>query len=270
MLFFRIVQHLLPRGRAFKVTKVTKRIREFLYGIVQGIGPAFKDFIDQIFLDIFPATTTQLSEWEAQLGLMNTGLSEAARRTRLEGTWSALGGQDPFYIQETLRNSGFDVYVHEAWELPRPEPSGTPIFRNPLLYLRSDATVITYIVECGEALAECGEALAECGESLDPQGYVLVNKIVFSEPDFVVACGESDAECGEPEAEAGNYVGFVFSPVVYPIPADPNTYPYYLYIGGTNFGELATVDSNRRDEFEDLALKIAPTHVWLGMLVNYS
>lgn len=264
-----IIQHLLPRARALNIM-VSKRLREFFVGLYNGIFPAFKEFIDQIFLDVFPQSTRQITEWEAQLGLMNTSLSENSRRTRLEGTWQALGGQSPSYIQNTLRGNGFDVYVHEAWELPRPEPSSSPVYRNPLTYLQSGTGGIIYNVACGEPLALCGEATAQAGNSNEPQGYPLVNKIFRTEPDLVVLCGDTQALCGEPDAQAGNYNGFISVPQEYNVPSNPDTYPYYLYIGGVNFPGLATVASNRRDELESLLLQICPAHIWIGVLVNYS
>jgi len=56
----------------------------------------------------------------------------------------------------------------------------------------------------------------------------------------------------------------------YIIPNDPTKWPFFLYIGGENFPDQATVPQARRDEFEDLCLKICPTEQWLGILVTYN
>lgn len=109
-----------------------------------------------------------------------------------------------------------------------------PLPRNPFSVLVGGGTI--YLNECGEALAQCGELLAECGERASAPGYPLVNK---------------DGS-------------------VYNITVDPLTWPYYLYIGGEIFGETATVDANRKDEFEDLCLKICPAQQWLGIIVTYT
>tara|TARA_R100001224_G_scaffold48492_1_gene28032 strand:- start:1698 stop:2459 length:762 start_codon:yes stop_codon:yes gene_type:complete len=248
-----------------------KTLREFFEGVSSAQGD-IKEFFDLIFLDIFPDTTRELSTWERQFGLSDTGINEAKRRARLAATWKAVGGQSPKYIQDTLRGAGFDVYVHEWWE-PGSEPSvgaescATP--RNPIMWLRREFTGAVILVECGEPDAQCGEDFAQAGNSLEPRGYPLVNKILETTRDNLVLCGEAVAEAGEPEALAGNYVQFSEGLREYIVPNDPALWPYFLYIGGETFGELAQLDPKRRDEFEALCLKICPTQQWLGMLVEY-
>lgn len=270
MTFLRIFKHLLPNARAWRLV-VDKRLRQFFEGL-SNVGDTIKAFFDSVWLDIFPGTTRELSAWERQFGLQDTGLGEQARRDRLAATWKALGGQDPAYIQETLRARGFDVYVHEWWE-PGTEPAvgssacATP--RNPLTVLRREYTNVTILVECGEALAQCGEEFAQAGNSLQPRGYPLVNKALETIPDIEPLCGEADAACGEDLALCGNYIGFrdVLRP--YTVPRDTAKWPYFLYIGGETFGDIANVPSSRKDEFEALCLKICPAQQWLGILVEY-
>lgn len=271
MMFLRIFKHLLPNARAWRIT-VDKRLREFFSGL-SGVGEDVKTFFDGIWLDIFPKTTRELDAWEKQFGLRDTGLDEQQRRDRLDAAWKALGGQDPKYIQDTLRANGFDVYVHEWWEPgtePAPGVKQCVTARNPLMWLRREFTGITILVECGEANAECGEVFAEAGNSLEPKGYPLVNKVFDTLPDVLPLCGEALAEAGEPEALCGNY--FEFRDVLreYIVPTDPAKWPYFLYIGGEVFGTLAQVDPNRKDEFEALCLKICPAQQWLGILVEYN
>lgn len=270
MIFLRIFKHLLPNARAWRIT-VDKKLRQFFAGL-SGVGEDVKTFFDGIWLDIFPETTREIDAWEQQFGLRDTGLNEQQRRDRLTATWRALGGQDPKYIQDTLRENGFDVYVHEWWE-PGTEPGPgvkqcvTP--RNPLMYLRREYTGATLLVECGEPLAQCGEAFAEAGNGLSPRGYPLVNKVFESVPDIVPLCGEAAAECGEPEALCGNYFKFTDTLREYIVPQDPAKWPYFLYIGAETFGDIAQVDPKRRDEFEALCLKICPAQQWLGILIEY-
>jgi len=236
-MFFRIFQHLLPNAKAWRLT-IDKQLREFFEGL-SGLGSDVKTFYDGIFDDRDPQLTNQLDLWDNQWALPDVGLTTQERRDRLEAVWSALGGQDPRYIEDTLRDAGFDVYVHEWW-VPGTEAvigisaAATP--RNPLVVLRQSLTSITYLNECGELLAECGEALAECGETNDPIGYALVNAIDLTNS----------------------------------VPVDSATWPYFLYIGGIAFGDVATVDPKRREEFETLCLKICPTQQWLGLIVEYT
>lgn len=270
MIFLRIFKHLLPNARAWRIT-VDKKLRQFFEGL-SGVGSDAKTFFDGVWLDIFPETTREISAWEQQFGLRDTGITEQERRDRLDATWKALGGQDPRYIEDTLRANGFDVYVHEWWE-PGTEPAPgvkqcvTP--RNPLQWLRREFTGVSLLVECGEPLAQCGETFAEAGNSLFPLGYPLVNKVFETIPDLLTLCGEALVECGEPEALCGNYFQFRELLREYIVPIDPAKWPYFLYIGGETFGTLAQVDPKRRDEFEALCLKICPAQQWLGILVEY-
>jgi hypothetical protein len=295
--FLRLFQHLLPDGRAWRTT-INKRLRQFFQGLTV-IPEGVKGSADSVWADISPDTTEKLAEWERQFGLPGNVVDEASRRDRLSATWRSLvGGQSPRYIEDTLRAAGFDVYVHEWWDpstLPVPGTSSReldqkqcgetfaecgevgmgasalayPLVRNPFAYLRGTSAAPLFLVECGEAFAECGEADMEAGNSLAPSGYPLVNKLASVLPDYTTLCGEATAECGEATAECGAYVRLVETPVIYQIPDDEAKWPYFLYIGGETFGELAQVDPKRRDEFEALCLKICPCHLWLGILVEF-
>ena len=271
MIFFNIIRHLLPNARAWRIT-IDKKLRQFFEGLA-GTGEDVKSFIDDVWLDLFPATTRELEAWNKQFGLRDTGITEQQQRDRLDATWKALGGQDPRYIQDTLQANGFDVFIHEWWE-PGTEPAPgvkqcvTP--RSPLLVLRREFTSTSPEVNCGEALAACGEAFAEAGNGVEPIGYPLVNKVFITEPDVLPLCGEAVAEAGEAEALCGNFFQFRETVRSYIVPDDVTKWPYFLYIGGPNFGDIAQVDPKRRDEFEALCLKICPTQQWLGILVSYS
>lgn len=261
MTFLRIFRHLLPRARAWRIT-LDKQLRQFFEGLA-ATGDDVKQFLDQVWLDIFPDTTRELSDWETQFGLRAGQLTEQERRDRLAGAWKALGGQSPRYIQDTLQAAGFDVYVHEWWD-----PAALPV----------------YAFYCGDAAAEAGEAGVECTavipEARDPlavlapdnitavpgYGYPLVNKITEIEPNLIALAGEAVAEAGEPLASCYNYVDFIFGVKRYETPTDGH---YVLYIGGETFGDLAQVPADRRDEFENLCLKICPAQQWLGILAEY-
>lgn len=272
MLWLRIFKHLLPHGKPWRLT-IDRTLRKFFEGL-SDIGASAKEYIDLVWLDIFPDTTREIPAWENQFGLPNTGLTEQERRDRLAATWRALGGQDPAYIQRVLRENGFDVYVHEWW-VPGSEPAVgvkqcvTPV--NPLLLLRREFTQVTPgpYIHCGETLAQCGEAEAQCGNNLEPVGYPLVNRILKTVPDIQPLCGEALAACGESLAECGNYQDFRTEYQNYIVPIDMSKWPYFLYIGAQSINDIAQVDPRRRDEFEVLCLKICPAHLWLGILVEY-
>lgn len=261
-MFFRILQHLLPNAKAWRLT-TSKQLRQFFEGLT-GLGEDIRDYFDSIWLDIFPKTTREISKWEKQFGLLNTLTDEQARRDRLEATWQALGGQSPRYIQDTLQAAGFDVYIHEWWEVPRTEP---PVVRNPFDVLNSGGP-IQYLMSDGTEEANDGGDDAQDGASVDPTGYVLVNKLLIPKLD-AVSDGDVRMNDGSEEAQDGSeVVGYEqIEPV---IPVDPTKWPYFLYIGGQTFPDHAIVSASRRNEFETLVLKICPTQQWLGMLIDYT
>ncbi len=240
--YFRMFVHLLPRARAWFLY-FGKRVREFFQGLSWQVFD-YKNFIDNVWFDIFPATTRELDTWETQFGLTPGSLTETERRDRLLATWRAVGGQDPRYIQDTLQAAGFPVYLHKWW-VPGTEPTvgikTCVTARDPNTYIVSPA-------------------------------YVLVNKLFTTRPDWLVLCGETLAECGETKALCGNYEKNVDDPKEYPLPSSAETdeHHYFLYIGGQTFPNLASIPSARRDEFEDLCLKICPCQQWLGILVQYT
>ena len=262
-MFFRIFQHLLPNARAWRLT-IDKQLRQFFEGLA-GTGSDVKNFIDNIWRDISPETTRELAAWEAQFGLPNTLTDEQARRDRIDGEWKALGGQSPRYIQDTLQAAGFDVYIHEWWQLPI---VGDPVPRNPLTYLNDGASPVQYKAVAGATKAICGNPVAICGASFQPTGYPLVNKIISPRVGSIVA-GATKAICGNPVAQANNLITS-YAQKIYLIPNDVTKWPYFLYIGGQNFPDHANVAPSRRNEFETLCLKICPTQQWIGILVDYS
>lgn len=230
-LFLRIIKHLLPNAKAWRLV-TDKTLRQFFEGL-SGVGADVREFIDLVWADIDPQQTRQLELWEEQFGLSNTPLTEQQRRDRVEAAWAEVGGQDPRYIQDTLQAAGFDVYVHEWWE-PATNP---PVARNPLLVIGTPGSVV-YVVGCNETLAFCGEVEAEAGNTANPLGYLLINKTPDRQNE--------------------------------PVPALAAEWPYMFYIGGQTYGTQATVDAARRDEFEALCLKICPTQLWLGVMVTFA
>lgn len=231
-----LFKHLLPRARAWQIT-IEKQLRQFIAGMADG-GQDAKEFLELVWLDLFPATTRQLSTWEAQFGLpTNTDLSDTDRRNRLSAAWAAQGGQDPQYIQDTLQEAGFDVYVHEWW-VPGTSP---PVVRNPGIVFGGQE------FGCGDPIMECGETDAECGnsyEALGQTGYALVNKL------YTVS-------------------GDALERVEYTIPTVKNDWRYCIYLCGENFGDFASIPASRQGEFEDLALKICPAHLWIIVGVTF-
>lgn len=232
--WLRVLSNLLPRGRAWKLWPGS-RIRAFFEGLLNGTAVPARDAIDATYRDIWPASTEALREWEAQWGLSPGTLTEQQRRDRMQAQWRALGGQSPRYIQDTLRGAGFDVYIHEWWE-PGTFP---PQARNPLAVLDGSP------------------------------GYPLVNIIDSSEQQLTSVSGNQTMSAGNPRALSGRLSGYRFERRPYDVPLNPDTWPFFLYIGGQVFPDVASVPASRRTEFETLCLKICPAQQWLGVLVEY-
>ena len=225
--FLKLYQHLLPRAKAWTLT-TSKPLRDFFQALADEPANA-KLFLDQVFQDLDPYTTRQLTAWETQFGLPAVGLTTTERRERLAARWASKGGQDPSYIQETLHAEGFTgVYIHEWWKTPMASP---PDARNPTLY--TPPTM--------------------------PNSVILVNKIFTAWSPHRIACGEDLAECGE-------IWGTTFSRIEYDVTTDPDTWPFYLYFGGATFPDPAVVPAGRFEELENLLLKICPAHLWLVII----
>lgn len=228
----RMFKHLLPTGRAWSLTE-NKNLRRLFIALDSMRGRA-QDHINNAWLDLFPETTRHLDDWEAQFGLPRVTLTDKQRRGRLAAAWKDVGGQSPGYLQNILRANGFNVTLFDWWD---PE---TLEARNPLTVLASGYLVSVPGVDCGDTRSACGEDFAQCGNFEFTKGYPLVNKFIY----------DRDS-------------------IGYTVPNDPAKWPYFMYIGGENFGDLAVIPTARRYEFEALLLKIRPAHAWIGLIVRY-
>lgn len=273
-LFSRVYQRLLPRARAFFFWQSGSQLRQFFEGLA-GLPADARAFVDQMWSITRPAETDQLPGWEEEFALPDSGLTEADRRTRLAAAWAATGGQSPRYLQDVVQSNGFNVFVHEWWALP--VLGGDPTPRNPNTFL-SDSDGPALISLCGEADVRCGEEDARCGQTADPLGYLLVNKIRTSVTQ-VLGCGDTELACSDKDpfedpvqnfAFCGQPLSTIFGAVPYAIPSDPDLWRYFTYWGGQTFPDQGAVDPLRRDEFEDLLLKLNPGQQWLGVLVDYT
>lgn len=159
-LFFRIFRHLLPSGQAWRLAFGTL-IARFFEGLAW-LPAAARDFVDEVFDDLFPDRTRSLAQWEDQFGIV-PATQESARRAAIDAAWKATGGQSPAYLQSVLRAAGFDVYVHEAWD--------GSAWRDPRAYTQRP---LIGTVQCGEPRAVCGDPWARC------------NGFVANSPDYAV------------------------------------------------------------------------------------
>lgn len=261
-LFFRVFERLLPSGPVWSM-KLDGVLRQLFEGLA-GLPSDVRAMLDVNWADLIPSSTSKIEKWEGQFALPASSLNDGAKRERLAAAWAILGGQDPHYIQDVLQSNGFDVFINDWWVLPAGAP---PVAHDPRTLL--SAVGGSFTILCDAPLAECGEALALSGQSSLALGYPLVNKIATSDTTFLGA-GDPELECDEPLAICGEELETVFGFVPYPVPDDPLLWPNFVYFSAAVFPDMATVEAARREEFENLLLKLCPGHLWIGVRVFYS
>ena len=247
---------LLPNGLAYRLPFGSNH-----RGLFQGIGTTADDAetdSSNILFDIFPANTRALEEWEAQFGLPSTTASEAERRQRLTAEWRALGGQSPGYTQDVLQAAGFDVFVHEWWEIQA----------GPLEFeLGLDATPCVGTA-CTGRVSELGDGFSELGGTVE-------NVRVQRDPRLFVGGWLNELgdgmELGD-GAEMGHQ-GYLLRNVLTEdpsvIPSDTDKHQFFWYIGGETFPDTVSIPLERREEFLNTIQKIRPRHTWIVLLVNF-
>jgi len=251
--FFSLFQHLLPRGQVWRLSAASA-LRRFFLGLSEQ-PQATRDYIDKVYLDLFPGTARSatdtsialeersgaLEEWERQFGLAPADLADFdARRAAVAAEWQAAGGQSPGYIQGILQAAGFNVFVYEWWS------SGPPyVARDPRSYTTQP---LIGLYQCeGDAFGGVGGSQPQCSSlATQPQ----CNGFLANDPHYLV---NLDLTRRPPP----------------PVPDDPSKWPYFIYIGGETFPDHAVVDITRRAEFERLLLKLRPTHNWIVTLIDY-
>lgn len=240
-LFFRIFQHLLPRGEAWKTT-IDKTLRRFFLGLTS-VFEAFRLYVDLVWFDLFPDTTREIATWEEQFALPGIG-SESNRRQALDASWKERGGQSRGYEQEVLELAGFTVYVHDFWSAHDPFTTTPPTVRNPHDYTNKPL-VGTY--QC-QPVSEPGHT--QCRPRTNPdQPYC--NRFLANDVGYIV--NDRLTHDAPP-----------------PIPDDPAYWPYFMYVGGETFGTSVDIPEALRAEFERRLLKLRPLHLWIVLFVNYT
>jgi hypothetical protein len=228
---FRVLQHLLPRALAWRTT-INTALRRYLLGLGR-FAQDVRQFIDLVYLDLFPPTTRELDRWATQFAL-SPG-DDTARRLALAGAWRARGGQSPDYLQQVIHAAGFTtVFIHEWWESTDPF-----VARDPRDY--TEPPII------GEYQCE-GSDPWEC---FDP--------------------GPGDPLGAHCEASLANDPGYLVNLDLTrrpppPIPSDPDAWRYFLYFAGEEFPDPAVVDPARLDELKALLLSLCPAQQWIVLI----
>lgn len=204
-------------------------LRDLLDAIVATAVTPIQVVANRIFTDLLVNETTKIEQLEQQYALFGEADTPEIREARLLAAIQATGGTGVAYIEGVMATAGFDIKVHDGFIMPGQ-------YRDPRVYLQ-DNGITNYKTTMGRstAIMSGGADQSEImGRRSTLNGYVLTVK-------------------GQPHV----------------IPPDSTTWPYFIYIGGTNFGDVVTVPASRREEFERLIRQITPGHLWLGIFAEF-
>ena len=280
---FNTFKHLATRSQAWRL--VASPFKQYIKGF--SYFPAdIRDFIDNVWLDIFPNTTRQLSKWEQQFNLTQAGIV-GDRTNNLDGRWKGQGGQGFDYLQDLIHSHGYEnVFLHQWWIgvdayrtycLSPDSDCGSETAECGVLLVDGAITVINpnevldsiYQIYCLAPDSDCGSDEAVCGD-LIYDTKLLVNKgPELASFGYEIYCQAPDSDCGATEAECGIILGLSFIPVPYTIPQNEDDWHYMIYVGAGTFGDIANVPAELQNEFERLLLRIMPYQQWMGLLINY-
>ncbi len=241
MTFFRQFKHLLPDARAWRLT-IEKTLRAFFEGLAAGAPTDAREYIDDVYDDLLPPTTRELTEWEQQFGLIEAS-TDAARRLNIAAAWAETGGQSPSYIQGQLQAAGFNVFIYDWWSSASPY-----VPRDPRLHTNQP---LIGSVRCSAfpSQTRCNSGLDAFGNPISGQG--RCNAFLSNEIFYIV--NDTLRNDAPPR-----------------VPDDSDFWPFFLYFASVTFPTPAQVPNDRRAEFERLVLKLTPTQNWKVLLVDYT
>lgn len=253
----RVIDAVWPSGSAW-VPKVGEGMDQLMDGVSDGLQEA-RDTVSVLNRIRSPAETILLSELELEYGIVpDPSKTDASRRALLaakRSNPSGVGSAED--LEAVLQAAGFDVFVY----------SNDPAV-NPVPFIRS------FLMVAGADNAHAGEpnAVAEI-----TQTRLLVNgDIIISAPEFLMHAGEPEAVAGEPGAVA-EITGVIDQLFIYPLPVDPNDWPYVFFVGGVaTFApdgsitdiSAATIPADRVVEFERIILQIKPVTTWAVLIIK--
>lgn len=263
--YFNLFKYILPKSNAFNIT-IQKWLTKFFEGLT-ALPDDYRDYLDTVYLAIFPDDTNSIELWEDQWGIRNPASTLSMRRNDVDIRWKLKGGQSAYYLESILQGAGFDVQVHE--NNPKVDPDN---------FISAN-----FVMTCGMTTAVCGNDDAFAGKT---GGYILANGFIPETTalrDYLMVCGWDGVDnitCGQQEAVCGYFNEFVVNPKIYSIPDNSDYWDDVFFIGGDATRnptthvltaiETVTLDADRQQEFESLILKIKPVHTWAGLMIDYS
>lgn len=224
---------LAPSGPAWK--NLPSSILKRVFSVFDEQLRAAAVHLDTVYRDAFVPTTTQLPTWEKEFGLLPAATTQE-RKNALDRTLKSEGGQSQAFLQSTLQDAGFNVWVHSCWHSENPF-----VVKDPRAYV-------------------------------DPPEYgteLCTDNVVWDQPQCtdVPAWGQAQANG---IIQGTNYFDNITLQDDYipPIPDDPDAWPFFLYIGGQVFPRYAQIDMSRYDELRRLICKHRPLRHWIVLMVQ--
>jgi hypothetical protein len=201
----------LPKGSAWEPEE-NKDFDLLLEGVSDN-HEVVRDFLKDLSNLRNPHKTIILEDLEREYGVpTNTLISEDTRRTRLaELVYGRDSDGTEDDLQAALRNVGFNVYVYQN------DPAVDPAIFLELAF---------------QMVAAGGNAYAGRSDAYAGQigGELLVNGDIFTtERIFTAVAGTMYAGDG---TTAGEYDDLLVEKQEYPIPDDPNDWPFVFFVGG--------------------------------------
>jgi hypothetical protein len=261
-MFNKLIRLLLPESWFWQSS--TSELGK-LWNVIASTANNAKNYLLNTVRDATIATTKELDKWEEELNLpFNSTLTEQERRNRIAGKLLQNNNGSINSIQIKLQAYGFNLFVHSPFQ------NGSLV--NPTTYLSTaSSNPATLSLSDADAVLAGDNAVLNFQAAL-PQGYPLVN-IDFKISTYTISLADDNAVLGGDNAVLNYETTLeVISEerIQYTLPTDPNQYQYFIYIGGSQFGNFATISKARRNELEELLLQITPCHVWIGMLITYT
>jgi len=111
------LRHLLPDSTAWRLV-VERTLKKYLRGVAT-VGSDTVAFVDDVYDDLWPDLTRELTEWLKQFGIDYWAWSnDDDMRDYLDFRWGEDRGQSPKHLQDKLRAAGFTgAYVYDSFDM---------------------------------------------------------------------------------------------------------------------------------------------------------
>ena len=112
-MWLRILQHLLPNGRAWQLV-INRLLRQFFDGLAD-LPARLQAYQDAAYNYLRPSATTELERLEDQYALLPRAFTDSQRRDNIARAIKLNDYQSATDVQSRLQAAGFPVFVHPWW-----------------------------------------------------------------------------------------------------------------------------------------------------------